>query len=351
MDRRRASRISLDLLRRFCVAARHLSFTQAARELFVTQSAISHEIRTLEEQIGKPLFRRVNRALQLTQTGEELYRTVDEALAQIDAATQRAIGPSRTLAVTTTVALASTWLVPRLPRFAQRHPEIDLRVVSTNDAIDLKREHIDVAIRFALSHAPRPSGPKIFDYHQFPACSPALARDPARPLRTQSDLARHVLLDFETVLYGRPWYDWQQWSAAMNLGRLEPAGWLRFSHYDQVIEAAVKGSGVAVGKWPHLIDHLHDGRLVTPLGDKGVATLGAFYLEVADAAPEDAAKAFTAWLQAEAKEDAERFRRWIAAAPHSKGPTAGGSARAVRMKTKARGAARPARRRAPRVAV
>lgn len=345
MDRR-AARISLDVLRRFCVAARHLSFTQAARELFVTQSAISHEIRSLEQQIGKPLFRRVNRALQLTQTGQELYRAVEAALAQIETATQRAIGPSRTLAVTTTVALASTWLVPRLPRFAQRHPEIDLRVVATNDVVDMAREHIDVAIRFALSQAPRPVGEKIFDYHQFPVCSPALVRDPARPLRTPPDLARHVLLDFETVLYGRPWYDWQQWSTAMQLRGLEPAGWLRFSHYDQVIEAAVKGGGVAVGKWPHLIDHLHDGRLVAPLGEKGVATLGAFYLEIADTAPDDAARAFTTWLQTEAKEDAEVFRRWIAAVPAPKRPIARGSARTVQKKA---AAVRPVRGRAARI--
>src|SRR5512147_2211157 len=118
MDRQRTPRLSLDLLRGFRAAARHLSFTRAARELFVTQSAISHEIRTLEEQLGRPLFRRVHRTLQLTQTGEELNL--------IDTATQRATGPWRTLAVTTTVALASTWLVPRLPRFAKLHPEIDL---------------------------------------------------------------------------------------------------------------------------------------------------------------------------------------------------------------------------------
>jgi len=162
MDRQRTPRLSLDLLRGFCSAARHLSFTLAARELFVTQSAISHQIRTLEEQIGRPLFRRVNRALELTETGTELYHAIDEALMLIDNAAQRASGPWRTLSVTTTVALASTWLVPRLPRFAELHPEIDLRLVASNDAIDLRRENIDVAIRFATLNMKAPSSEKLF---------------------------------------------------------------------------------------------------------------------------------------------------------------------------------------------
>jgi LysR family transcriptional regulator, glycine cleavage system transcriptional activator len=307
MDRQRAPRLSLDLLRGFRAAARHLSFTRAARELFVTQSAISHEIKTLEEQLGRPLFRRVNRSLQLTQTGAELYRAIDEALTLIDTATQRASGPWRTLSVTTTVALASTWLVPRLPRFAQKHPEVDLRLVASNDAVDLKREHIDIAIRFATLQMTAPSNDKLFDYKQFPVCAPALAANRQKPIRTPADLSHHVLIDFETILYGRPWYDWQQWFDAQGLRSVKGAGWLRFSHYDQVIEAARKGTGVAVGKWPHLSNHLRSGELVAPLGAPGAVTVGAFYLEVSDAAQPESADVFLAWLRDEARHDAEPF--------------------------------------------
>jgi DNA-binding transcriptional LysR family regulator len=303
MDRQRTPRLSLDLLRGFHAAARHLSFTHAARELFVTQSAISHQIKTLEDKLGRPLFRRVNRTLELTETGAELYRSIDQALTLIDTATQRASGPWRTLAVTTTVALASTWLVPRLPRFAARHPEIDLRVVATNDMVDLKRESIDVAIRFATLEMTPSSSDKLFDYLQFPVCAPAVARARGRPLRTPANLAQHVLLDFETILYGRPWYDWQRWFGAMRLPHLKGAGWLRFSHYDQVIEAARKGSGVAVGKWPHVSDHLREGELVAPLGPAGNATVGAFYLEVPTTARREAAELFVAWLRDEARRD------------------------------------------------
>jgi len=309
MKRQRTPRLSLDLLRGFRAAARHLSFTRAAQELFVTQSAISHEIRTLEQQLGSPLFRRVNRALQLTETGEQLYRAIDEGLTVIDDAIERAAGPSRTLSVTTTVALASTWLVPRLPRFASQHPDIDLRVVSTNEWLDLKREHMDVAIRFVLATAAQPALPKLFDYRQFPVCSPALARSRTRPLRSSADLAGHVLIDFESIVYGRPWYDWQQWFNAMRLRPIKGSGWLRFSHYDQVIEAARKGSGVAVGKWPHLVDHLREGVLVAPLGEEGVADVGALYLEMADSAPKQSADVFTDWLRQEIRRDEETLKR------------------------------------------
>ena len=124
MDKRRYPRLSLDLLRGFRVAARHLSFTRAAQELFVTQSAISREIKTLEEQIGQPLFHRVHRALQLTRAGEELYRAADDALTLLDGVTDRLAGTGKAIAVTTTSALASMWLAPRLPRFNSAHPGI-----------------------------------------------------------------------------------------------------------------------------------------------------------------------------------------------------------------------------------
>jgi len=309
MDSPRQLHLSLDLLRGFCVAARHLSFTRAAQELFVTQSAISREIKTLEERLGKPLFRRVNRALQLTQAGQELYRAIAEPLALIDAATLRVAGKWQSLAVTTTVALASTWLVPRLPRFAQLHPEIDMRFIASNDALDLQREHIDVAVRYVPLGGATRSRDKLFDYEQFPVCAPALASDPARPLRTPADLSKHVLLDFETVVYGRPWYDWQEWFDGVKLRGVKGAGWLRFSHYDQVIEAAIKGSGVAIGKRPHLSKHLRDGTLTAPLGVQWVAQPGAFFVEVSDSAQRDIVDIFVNWLHDEAQRDAKNFRR------------------------------------------
>lgn len=270
----------------------------------MTQPAVSREIRTLEAQRGRPLFHRVNRALEPTWAGQELFVAVDEALRLIDAATIRVAGSGRALSVTTTVALASTWLVPRLSRFARLHPEIDLRLVSSNGMIDLEREDVDVAIRYVPSGAATVSRDEPFDYEQFPVCAPPLAREGTRPLRSFEDLSRHVLIEFETLLYGRPWFDWQQWLAAMKLRSVEGAGWLRLSHYDQVIDAAVNGSGVAIGKLPHLSDHLRDGVPVAPPGSQGVARAGAFYVEVSGSAQREVADVFVDWLHVEVEREA-----------------------------------------------
>lgn len=302
MKAQRVPRLSLDLLRGFRSAARHLSFTKAAQDLCVTQSAISQEVKALEDQLDMPLFIRVNRALRLTHAGEQLYRSVNEALGQIDATVDQLIGTRRALCITATVPFASLWLGPRLSGFTRMNPETSLRVISSNDNLDLEREHIDIAIRNCWNGVKRPSRDKVCDYEIFPVCSPTLLRG-ALPIRTPADLARHVFLDFETVRNGRPWYDWQLWLEAMKIRGLKPAGSLRFSHYDQVIEAAIAGSGVAIGRWPHLASHLQSGVLVAPLSDSGVAHLGWFELIVSSAAPSEVSMAFTTWLRAQTAED------------------------------------------------
>lgn len=297
-------RLSLHLMRGFWVAARHLSFTRAAAELFVTQSAISREIKKLEEQLGQPLFRRVNRMLQLTPAGEELYRAVDQALGLIDAATDRLTGSSLSLSVTTTTALGSLWLVPRLPRFTRHHPEVEVRIAASNDVIDLVQAHMDLAIRYGSGAVNAGRGELRARYSTLPVCSPALLDDRSRPLRSLSDLRHHVLLEFETVVHGRPWDDWEQWFKAMGLERIRPAGRQRFSHYDQVVQAALAGCGVAIGKRPHLNSNLQDGTLCAPFGADAVAWLGGFYVVLADpAAGRAAVDAFVGWLRDEVRRD------------------------------------------------
>ena len=303
MRPQRVPRLSLDLLRGFRAAARHLSFTEAARELCLTQSAVSHEVKALEEQLGTPLFARVNRTLRLTLAGEQLYRATDEALALIDLAAEQVAGTGRTLSITATVPFASMWLGPRLADFARRHPDIRLRVVASNDNLDIVRENIDVAIRNVPVGATPPSGELIFDYEAFPVCSPSLMRQAIPPIESAADLAHQVVLDLETVRNGRPWYDWQQWLDAKKIRSLKPARLLRFSHYDQVIATALSGGGLAIGKWPHLASHLQQETLVAPLGEAGIARLGGFHFVVASTAPSGPVEAFRKWLKAEAESD------------------------------------------------
>lgn len=302
MDSRRRRRVSLDLLRGFSVAARHLSFTRAAQELYVTQSAISHEIKTLEHQLGQPLFRRVNRTLELTRAGRELLDATEQALGLLDR-----VGPpaGQALAVTTTTSLASLWLAPRLALFTRFHPGINVRIAAVNDMVnlDLEREHLDVAIRFVPPGWDIPGGERLVDYETFPVCSPQLALGGTHPLKTPADLAEHVLLDFERMAFGRAWSDWDHWFKGVNLPRIEASGTLHFSHYDQVIQAALEGSGVAIGKRLHLARYLEKGLLCAPFGRDWVATPGSFYLVVAPGARErKPVAAFVTWLRSQVRE-------------------------------------------------
>jgi LysR family transcriptional regulator, glycine cleavage system transcriptional activator len=257
---RRRPHLSLDLLRGFEASARHLSFTRAAQELSVTQSAISREIKTLEKQLGQPLFDRINRGLRLTPSGHDLYRAVGEALKLIDEATDRLGGTAaaETLTVTTSAPLASLWLVPKISRFVRLRPDVDVRCVASNQWIDLQQERVDVALRWAPPGAGAPEAERLFDVTIFPICAPAVAADKSRPLHSLADLARHVLLDLETSTGNGPWSDWRPWLVAKGVENLKPVGVLRFSHYDQVVRAAIDGSGVAVGRSPHNDHHLRD---------------------------------------------------------------------------------------------
>ena len=313
MDRKlRRPRLSLDLLKGFEAAARHLSFTRAAQELSLTQSAISREIKTLEEQLGRPLFTRINRGLRLTDDGQALYRAVGEALKLIDEVIDR-LGMSRggeTLAVTTSAPLASMWLVPKLPHFIRLHPEVDVRSVAAETRLDLERERIDLAIRWARPGSTVPGGEPLFGVQMFPVCSPALARDHARPLRTPADLVHHVLLDLLTVTSSGPWSDWTPWLEAMKLGDLKPAGTLHFSHYDQVVQAAIDGSGVAIGRIPHTTRHLRDGLLVAPFGPEAVLARGTYFVLVSPRSVERSiVNEFVTWLRDEVRQDAEASKR------------------------------------------
>jgi LysR family transcriptional regulator, glycine cleavage system transcriptional activator len=304
MEKRQTPRLSLDLLRGFRLAARHLSFTRAAQELFVTQSAVSREIKTLEAQIGQPLFHRVHRALKLTDAGEQLYRVTEETLGQLDAVVDRLSGADRLLTVTTTPALASLWLAPRLPRFNRSCPDIEVRVVASNDQPNLDRDELDVGIRFVAAGGDSPADESLMTCQSFPVCAPALVRDPARPLKTPADLAHHVRLDYESVRDGRSWSEWGFWFNALKIPAVEPAGTLRFPQFDQCFPAAIEGAGVAIGVLPHITQQLRDGVLCAPFGRRRVATRGAFFLVLRrDVEERKAVKEFASWLRREAARD------------------------------------------------
>jgi LysR family transcriptional regulator, glycine cleavage system transcriptional activator len=295
---------SLDLLRGFEAAARHLSFTEAAKELHVTQSAVSRQIKTLEEQLGITLFRRLNRALLLTEEGQTLALAAAAALEDIEQAVARlsARADDQPITVTATVSFAALWLVPRLARFRAAHPRADVRISASNDFVNLRRGSIDLAVRFCEPKSAPQGALPLTGEEVFPVASPRLAhtRERERPLNTPADLKHHVLLHFADPQGELPWLTWPEWLVALKVPELKPAGALHFSHYDQLVQAAIGGEGVALGRAPLLERFLKSGELVAPFEDR-VTVRRKYFVIVAPAARGRArVQQFVDWLLAEA---------------------------------------------------
>ena len=298
--------LSLDLIRGFEAAARHMSFTRAAAELFVTQSAVSRQIKTLEEQLGVPLFRRMNRALLLTDAGQILYRTATDVLKQLEDMAGRIMAeqPGRMITVTTTVSFASLWLVPRLQGFRKPHPEVDVRISANNDLLNLQRERIDVAVRFCEAGAAPAGAARLAGEEVFPVCSPKLLRIRSAPLKKPADLAHQVLLHYDDTNGRAPWLLWSQWFAAMKLPDLKPAGALHFSHYEQLMQAAIDGEGVALGRTPLVKSLIRKRLLAVPFAGKTASSRQYFIVISPGSQQRASAAAFCAWLLEEAGRDA-----------------------------------------------
>ncbi len=295
----------LELVRSFEAAARHLSFTKAAQSLFVTQSAVSRAVLALEDRLGTKLFHRRHRALLLTEPGQQLYRAAAGALEQLREACRsiRASGESGSLAVTTTVGFASMWLVPRLPDFRERHSDIEVRIVATNEYSDLERQGIDVAIRFCTPRAAPPGAARLFGEQVFPVCSPKYLRKAG--LKSPGDLRRQTLLHFEDPAACWPWLQWNTWFEVVKEKPPAASSGLRFSHYDQVIQAALAGQGVALGRSPLVRQLIEQGRLVAPFGARKASSRAYFVLTAAGADKRTAVRRFVAWLEEVAKRERE----------------------------------------------
>lgn len=296
---------SLDLLKGFDAAARHLSFTRAAQDLFVTQSALSRQIQTLEEQLGAPLFERRHRELRLTGAGQILQATATTMLDEVARAIAkiRREQTSLPLTVSTNQPFASLWLIPRLARFRARHPAVDVFISADNRVVDLDRERIDLAVRYCSEAMAPPGSPRLFGERLLPVCSPGLAADRSRPIRRPEDLSRHVLLHIDDEGGRFPWLNWSVWLAAVGVRDLEAAGSLRFNHFDQVVQAALDGQGVALGRVPLIDRLLQQGRLVAPLRGKHTTPRAYFVVRGAQSGLRPEAQGFIDWLIEEAKAD------------------------------------------------
>lgn len=285
---------SLNGLRAFEAAARHLSFTLAASELNVTQTAISHQIRRLEEELGIRLFIRQNRALALTPEARDYLPGVRAAFNDLRLATDRLLrkDDDKVLTVSTLASLAAKWLLPRLTDFQERHPGIDVRITTSTSLVDFQRDNVDAAIRYGRGQWPGLRADWLMADELFPVCSPSLLRGD-KPLRRPEDLRNHPLLHTSSTNSD----DWRLWLTAAG----QPADIARhpgitFDMIFMTIQAAIDGIGVAMGRTSYVQDDIAKGRLVVPFKIALPADAG-FYL-VAPEGHREAPKlaAFRQWL-------------------------------------------------------
>jgi LysR family glycine cleavage system transcriptional activator len=291
---------SLNGLRAFEAAARHLSFTLAAGELNVTQTAISHQIRRLEEELGIALFIRQNRALALTPEARDYLPGVRAAFNDLRLATDRLLrkDDDKVLTVSTIASLAAKWLLPRLADFQEAHPGIDVRITTSTSLVDFQRDNVDAAIRYGRGQWPGVRADWLMADELFPVCSPSLLRGD-KPLRRPEDLKDH------TLLHTNNGDDWRLWLTAAGLATgLSRQPGITFDMTLMTVQAAIDGMGVAMGRTSYVQDDIAKGRLVVPFKIALPSNAG-FYLVSPDGrreAPKLAA--FRQWMIAAAQNKA-----------------------------------------------
>jgi LysR family transcriptional regulator, glycine cleavage system transcriptional activator len=290
---------SLNGLRAFEAAARHLSFTQAAAELNVTQTAISHQIKRLEQELGVRLFVRQNRALTLTPKAAEYLPGVRAAFNDLKLATDRLLRreDDHVMTVSTLASLAAKWLLPRLSTFQEAHPGIDVRITTSTSLVDFQRDNVDAAIRYGRGQWQGLRADWLMADELFPVCSPSLLKG-EKPLKCPEDLRDHVLLHTSNTNSD----DWRLWLTAAGLPPdLSKQPGITFDLIFMTIQAALDGIGVAMGRTSYVQDDIAKGRLVVPFKIALPADAG-FYL-VSPQARTDSPKlaAFRQWVVSSAQ--------------------------------------------------
>ena len=290
---------SLNGLRAFEAAARHLSFTNAATELNVTQTAISHQIRRLEEELGIRLFVRQNRALALTPQAKDYLPGVRAAFNDLRLATDRLLRKDNdhVLTVSTLASLAAKWLLPRLSAFQEAHPGIDVRITTSTALVDFRSGDVDAAIRYGRGHWPGVRADWLTADELFPVCSPALLTG-NRPLRSPQDLADH------TFLHTSGGYDddWRLWLTAAGLpADISKLPGLTFDLILMTVQAALDGIGVAMGRTSYVEADIAKGRLVVPFKITLPTDAGFYLVSPEGRADTPKLAAFRQWLKASAQ--------------------------------------------------
>ena len=275
MNPRTRRPLSLTNLRAFEAVARRLSFSGAADDLFVTQSAISRQIKGLEDELGAALFTRGTRRVELTQSGQTLLLAVQPSLLKVDAGVRqiREQRGRKRVSVTTFASFGSLWLLPRIEAFQREHPDIDIRV-SAGDAIaDLDDPELDLALRYCSTRQAPAGALRLFGEVLTPVVSRSLAeqirRKQAPPLALPADLAQHTLAEEDDTKTSTEYLSWRRWLSLHGQPGLQPRRWLYLNFTYQQVQAALAGHGVALARVALVYEALLRGELVEPFGARG----------------------------------------------------------------------------------
>lgn len=292
----------LNSLKAFEAAARNLSFTKAAEELFVTQAAISHQIKLLEEHLSIKLFMRRNRSLLLTEEGQSYYLDIKDIFANLHEATEKLLtrGAKGSISIALTPSFAIQWLIPRLSEFSKIHPDIDVKIKAVDFEENSLTDDVDVAIYYGMGNWQNVQADKLHTEYFIPVCSPLLLAG-EHPIQIPADLKHHTLLHDMTR------NNWNEWIKQANIKDINVNQGPIFSHSSMVLQAAIHGQGVALGHNILAKPEIESGRLITPF-NQVLMSKKSYYL-VCRETQIDSAKinTFRNWLLAEVKQEQEEM--------------------------------------------
>jgi LysR family glycine cleavage system transcriptional activator len=284
-------------------AGRHLNFSRAAAELGLTPAAVSHQIKEFEEQLGVGLFLRSSRSMELTPAGEILHAAATEAVHGLTRAVARIqkVRSNMRLRISASTSIAAKWLVPRLERFMQRWPDVDIRLEVSAALRDFVRDDIDIAFRWGRGQYAGARADRLFEHSIIPVCSPSLL-EAKGPLNEARDLLKCRLIHVSWSGLGVTWPDWRMWMLAAGIRDFDDSPGLHFAETGPAIQAAIDGHGVALGDAWMVADDLATGRLVKPfaLSIEGPPQFAYYIVTAVEAADDPLIRTFRDWVLEEA---------------------------------------------------
>ncbi|MEQ8320026.1 MAG: transcriptional regulator GcvA [Rhodospirillales bacterium] len=293
----------LNGLRAFEAAARHLSFSRAAEELFVTPAAISHQIKGLEDYLGVTLFRRMPRAVMLTDDAQLILPLISEGFDKLSQAATllKQSESSGVLTVSSAPTFAQKWLLEHLQDFTAAHPDINVRLDARLDTVDFDRDGVDIAIRLGAGKYPGMRVDQLFDEQVVPVCQPKFLEGP-HALKEPGDLKHHTLLHVDWGNINAPFPDWQMWLASVGVDDVDYTRGPVFTVEGMAIDAAARGNGVALASTYAITDELKKGVLVVPFDRRLTSEISYWVVAPERSADQPKVKAFREWLLRHARE-------------------------------------------------